>query len=170
MGPRFEAGDPATQSVRPAAMMAAHGPRPVDKQKAQIAIATLTDAAQRRLATGRMLQRHQSEPRRKISPLGKRGTVADRRHDGGRGERADAGHPDQATTGVVLTRKPGNFLIDVVDGSSSTRHSSRTCVSTWQKRGDSATAGLAIASGNRSTSARRPTWNVTPRSSSNPRS
>src|SRR5262245_38604219 len=116
MGPGLEVCDPVTQSVRPPAMMAAHGTSPVNKQKAQVTIPALADAAQCRLTTGRMLERHQPEPCRKVSPLGKRGAVADGRHEGRCRQWHDAGHLCQPTTGLVLTSERGDLLIDVTNG------------------------------------------------------
>src|SRR5258705_433298 len=53
--------------------------------------------------------------------------------------------------------------------SSRSRHSSRSCLSSRQKRTERPNAGLSSTSGNRLTSASRPTGHVTPRSSRNPR-
>ncbi len=66
------------------------GPGPVDQQRAQIRVAALADAQQRRLAAGGMLLRHNAQPRSQLPAVSETPGIAHGRHQSARRHWADA--------------------------------------------------------------------------------
>ena len=90
------------------------------KQGAQIAVATLCDAAKDRTISRRHLFGHQAEPGRKVAPLRKGSAVADRSHHRACDDRADPWDRHQlpaavatACQGLDLIRRVFDSLIEM---------------------------------------------------------
>src|ERR1700676_5711808 len=75
------------------------------EERAQIAIATLGDAAEDGTITRGHLLRHQAEPRRKVAPFCKGSAVADRSYHCACNDRADTRNGHQRPTARGAARK-----------------------------------------------------------------
>ena len=71
-----------------------------------------------RFAAGGVLSGDQSRPGREIASFSERGSVTDRSHECGRGDRPDSGYGGQSPAGIVLFRSPRNERIHFLDASS----------------------------------------------------
>ena len=77
------------------------GPCPVDEDLAEVDVAALADAEQLRLAAGRILSWHETEPSSKVTALSKGRAVADGGNDSRGHDRPDARNlPDAGTAWV----------------------------------------------------------------------
>ena len=77
----------------------------------EIAIAALADSIQLRLAAGRVLLRHQTHPRRKLSSLAEGCPVADRSYDRRCDQRPDARDLSQSQAGSIARGDPFYFVV-----------------------------------------------------------
>src|ERR1700690_3336898 len=84
--------------LRPARRVEQNSAGALYKERSQIAISTLRDAAKDRAITGRHLLRHQAKPCGKVSPFCKGSSVADRSNHRACNDRADARNSHQLPT------------------------------------------------------------------------
>src|SRR5664280_173995 len=85
------------------------------EERAQIAIATLCDAAEDGTITRGHLLRHQAEPRRKVAPSCKGNSVADRRYLCSCNDLADARNRHQLLAARVAARQCLDLIRHIFD-------------------------------------------------------
>src|SRR6185312_11088517 len=83
-GSRFQLMDPLAKTASVVLHSQQHGTSAVDEHTAQVDVASLADAVQFCVATGRVLSRYQAEPGCTLTSLVECGSVADRGDRGGR--------------------------------------------------------------------------------------